>query len=129
MSSILRALLRKPSDRVRFSTVGCSLITGRKTKKMSAPGRLASGQERSGQKWDHDLMMSDEVESFALASQGPLNDVLSRTIMMDKIKNSSRKIVEPLAFVPDVGDGLEKNLGQDDGRADIDEDSGLEPFH
>jgi len=74
-------------------------------------------------------MMSDEVESFALASQGPLNDVLSRTIMMDKIKNSSRKIVEPLAFVPDVGDGLEKNLGQDDGRADIDEDSGLEPFH
>ena len=73
-------------------------------------------------------MMAGYGIPLTVAGSRPFNNILQRPVMLLHIKIGSGEIIDMMAEILGNGKGLQKNLRQDDGTADIEVDTAVAQF-
>src|SRR5512137_2896152 len=83
----------------------------------------AALDQRRGQKWDQDLVVSSEAIAAAGALGGALDDVHIRPIGLYEVEIGRGEIIELVLEIARQGHCLQKDLRQHHRRADVDIDA------
>ena len=71
-------------------------------------------------------MMPDQRKPFPSFEGGPGHHISHGAIVSNEIHIQGRKLLHVMPQVPDEGQGLQENLGEDNGRTQVDEHAPFE---
>ena len=90
---------------------------------------FAGVEQGGGQKRQHELVVAGEVEAFAALQSRTLHHVGRGAVLANKIKIRGGEVFHLIPQVADHGERLQKDLGQEHGRTDVQVGPALEAAH
>ncbi|MCX6565831.1 MAG: hypothetical protein NTW38_05325 [Candidatus Aminicenantes bacterium] len=80
---------------------------------------ISWGPTKYRHKRDQDFVRSDKIESLPLFPERTPDHVLGGTVVLDEVEHRRREPIQAHSPVAEKRNGLEEDLGQDDGRTDV----------
>ena len=81
---------------------------------------IGRSQNRGGQQWDHELVMSDECVTLAAPRRRPHDNVCGRSVLSDEVETHGGEIRESQSLIASQSERLEEHFRQNDRGSAVD---------